>query len=94
MDRGIIGAIAQKGNYNNAENFRGITLLSVLGKLYTRVLNNRLAKWAGSYIIYIEAQFGFRKGRSTVDCVFIFQNIIQKFLQSGKKTVCIFCWLF
>ena len=82
---GLLVPLHKKGNYNNAENFRGITLLSVLGKLYTRVLNNRLHKWAESYRIYIEAQIGFRKGRSTVDCMFILQNVIQKFLQSGKK---------
>ena len=82
---GLLVPLHKKGNHNNAENFRGITLLSVSGKLYTRVLNNGLDKWAESYRIYIEAQFGFRKGRSTVDCVFILQSIIQKFLRSGKK---------
>ena len=80
----------KKGNYNNADNFGVIILLSVLGKLYTRVLNNWLDKWAESYRIYIEAQFGFRKGRSTVDCVFILQGLIQKFLRSGIKLYAFF----
>jgi len=40
--------------------FRGITLLSTVGKLFTRLLNTRLSKWAENYFIYVEAQAGFR----------------------------------
>ena len=45
---------------NEVANYRGITLLSTLGKLFTRILNNRLNKWAEEYGIYIEAQAGFQ----------------------------------
>ena len=36
---GLLVPLHKIGSCNNAENSRGITLLSVLGKLYTRVLN-------------------------------------------------------
>ena len=67
------------------DDYRGITLLSVLGKLFTRLLNNRLDDWAEKYHIYIEAQNGFRRGRGTVDSVFVLSNIIDAFLEKGKK---------
>ena len=35
---GYIVPIHKKGSLNNVENYRGITLLSVIGKLFTRVL--------------------------------------------------------
>ena len=36
----------KKGDINQVENYRGITLLSALGKLFSRILNNLLTDWA------------------------------------------------
>ena len=40
----------------------GITLLSVLCKLFNRVINKRLGVWAENYFLVIVAQAGFRPG--------------------------------
>jgi len=32
----------KKGSINNPNNYRGITLLSTLGKLFTHIISNRL----------------------------------------------------
>ena len=56
MSETNLSPLHKKGDRLNPDNYRGITLLSVLGKLFTRVLNNRLDKWAEDYKIYIEAQ--------------------------------------
>ena len=82
---GLLVPLHKFGNYSSPNNFRGITLLSMLGKLFTRVINNRLDKWAEAYGVYIEAQFGFRSGRGTVDCIYVLHMLIEKFLQSGKR---------
>ena len=37
---GYIIPLHKKSSPNDVENYRGITLLSILGKLFTRVLNN------------------------------------------------------
>ena len=64
---GYIVPIHKKGSVNEVDNYRGITLLSTMGKLFTRILNNRLMDWAENYSVYIEAQAGFRANMGTVD---------------------------
>lgn len=68
---GFVVPLHKKGSLNDVNNYRGITLLSTLGKLFTRVLNNRLCTWAENYGVYIEAQAGFRTGMGTTDNVFV-----------------------
>ena len=87
----LIVPLHKKGSMLNPTNYRGITLLSVLGRLFTRILNNRLDGWAQKYQICIEAQNGFRRGRGTADSAFILSNIIDDFL--AQNVVCIFCRL-
>ena len=62
----------------------------MLGKLFTRVINNRLDEWAESYGVYIGAQFGFRSVRGTVDCIYVLHMLLDKFLQSGKRLYAFF----
>ena len=82
---GPLSPLYKRGNRLNPDNYRGITLLSVLGNLFTRVLNNRLESWAENYRIYSRAQNGFRKGRGTVDCIFVLHNVINEFMEKGNK---------
>ena len=53
---GFIIPLHKKGDVNEVGNYRGITLLSTFGKLFSKVLNNRLCKWAEKYNVYIESQ--------------------------------------
>ena len=82
---GYIVRLHKKGDINNVNNYRGITLLCVLGKLFSRVLNNRLIEWAEMYQVYIEAQAGFKKFMSTVDNVFVLHGFITHMLNGGKR---------
>lgn len=56
-----------KGNINDVNSYRGITLPSCLGKLFTSVLNERLNNYVNAIQIINEAQAGFRSGYSTID---------------------------
>ena len=87
---GFIVPIFKKGDINEVSNYRGITLLSTLGKLFTRILNNRLNKWAEAYNVYIEAQAGFRKHMSTVDNIFVLNGLITHCINNSEYLYCCF----
>ena len=87
---GHIVPIHKKGNVSNLDNYRGITLLSILGKLFTRILNTRLTEWAETYYVYNEAQAGFRAGMGTADNIFVLHGLITHLINQGKKLFCAF----
>lgn len=82
---GFIVPLHKKGSKAEVENYRGITLLSTFGKLFTRILNNRLNEWADTYHVYIEAQAGFRRQMGTIDNVFVLHGLIKHFINEGKR---------
>ena len=73
-----------------ANNYRGITLLSNLGKLLASVLDSRIEKWYKENGILSDAQFGFRKSRSTVDSIFVLHQLIEQFICSKRRLYCAF----
>ena len=86
----IITPIYKGGNKNIASNYRGITLTNILAKIYSQILSNRLNSWTDRHEKISNCQFGFQKGKSTVDCIFIFHSIVYKMLNSGKKVYAAF----
>ena len=87
---GYIVPIFKKGDKEEASNYRGITLWSTVGKLFTRILNGRLNDWAEEYNVYVEAQAGFRKSMGTVDNIFILNSLITSTLNNNEQLYCAF----
>ena len=88
--RGIIVPIFKSGDANLAQNYRVITISNILSKVYSQVLLNRMTKWADMHDVMNNAQFGFKKGKSTTDCIFILHSITSKLLSSKQKLYCVF----
>ena len=55
----------------------GITVTSIVYKIYCNILNKRLTLWETENSIISDAQNGFRKGRSTLDQLSTLTNIIK-----------------
>ena len=87
---GTIVPLFKKNDPNDVNNYRGITLVSCFSKLFTGVLNNRLSNWAENNNILSDSQFGFRKGCSTTDAIFVLNAIIQKVLKEKGRLFCAF----
>ena len=73
---GMITAIHKKGSRSDPENYRGISLLSCLGKFFTGVLYGRLLKFSVERGILSPAQLGFVPGNRTSDAHMIIHNLV------------------
>ena len=83
--KAIIIPLHKKGDVNNPDNCREISLLSVVSKVYTHIINSRLTVWAESNFVLTDAQAGFRNGRSTVDHIFTLHAAIEKQFANNSK---------
>ncbi len=76
------------GDTHDANNYRGITLLSRLGKLFTSILNERLTEYSNTFNIINETQAGFRQEYSTLDHKFVLKCVINLFNWRKNKLFC------
>lgn len=53
-------------------------------KIYTRIINQTLTVTTDGIIL--EEQMGFRKGRSTIDALFVLKQIIEKRREYNQET--------
>ena len=86
----IIPIYKNKGINLDPENYRPITLLSCLRKLFTSILNNRLSKYIDENNILSENQSGFRKDYSTLDNIFSLYSLLEYHKSKKKKLYCCF----
>ncbi len=71
-------------------NYRGISLLSCIYKLYSAILNNRLAIFLEENDILHDEQNGFRGKRSCLDHIFTLTSIVKNKLNSGENVFACF----
>ena len=72
----VIVKVPKKGNLRECTNWRGITLLPVVSKIFGRVLISRIKKGVDN--ILRKEQAGFRENRSTIKQIFTLRNILEQ----------------
>ena len=60
---GIISPIHKKDDVDDLKNYRGITLINVIAKIYSHVLNNRPLEWSCHNDRIMHNQFGFQPNK-------------------------------
>ncbi len=85
---GMLHLIYKKGNRDDPNNYRDITLMSCFGKLFDQVMYNRLSTWEKEQEILHEEQAGFRSSYSTVDHIFTLQSLISASVYNRSKLYC------
>ena len=71
---GVIYPIHKRGDRSNVKNYWSVTLLNIAYNIYASILNDMLVK-------ELEAKLGkeqweFRKGRGTIDAIYILNHIV------------------
>ena len=80
----MIVPLYKKGNKMLETNYRGITLLSCMGKFFNVIINERITNFAISNGIIKQEQFGFIKGNRTSDCLVILHSLADYFMNKKK----------
>ena len=88
-DSKIIAIYKRKGDKTECGNSRGISLLSVGGKIYARLLLLRLIEHVSEKVLP-ESQCGFRKERSTTDMTFVLRLIQEKCREQHRDLFAVF----
>ena len=84
-EKGIRVKIPKKGDLMICDNWRGITLMSVIAKIFGMIILERISE-EGERILR-EEQAGFRRGRSCCDQIFVLNNIIQQCVEWRKPII-------
>ena len=72
----LLVPIPKKGDLSLCDNWRGISLLDVVGKVFARVIQARLQSVAEE--VLPDSQCGFRAGRGCADMIFCAQQLMEK----------------
>ena len=78
---GLITAVYK----SDSRNYRGITVGSVIAKLFAMILEQRIASWAEEHAVKAKGQTGFRKDFRTTDNIFTLRSLIDKQKQTRQK---------
>lgn len=87
----LVTPIFKKGDVNKAENYRPISLLPIISKIFEKCMALRVIDYFESNNLFTEHQFGFRKGRSTVMGILDLISEITEAFDKKHYTAALFC---
>ena len=82
--------IYKKGVKSDPSNYRPISVLSIVNKLFEKILHDRLYKYLTKFNILYEYQYGFRKGHSTTQALVEITDRIKSAIDRNELTCGIF----
>lgn len=85
LKKAKIVPVPKKGDYSKICNYRPVSLLPSVSKVFERAIYNRLVDFLNRNNILAEEQFGFRSGKSTELAIFNVLSFIYEKLDNGKK---------
>lgn len=77
-NEGIIVPIRKKGEGEKVEDYREVTIMPTLYKVYTRILEERLEREVEEGGRIPQNQTGFRKGMGTIDNIYVLNYLVNR----------------
>ena len=87
---GRISPIYKKDNEELLENYRPVSTLAVFGKIFEKIIYNRLYSFFQSQNTLYENQYGFRRGHSTSHALNFSVNYVESCLKKKQHVLGIF----
>ena len=84
----VVVPVPKKGDLRCCDNWRGISLLDVAGKVFVRVMQDRLQVMAEE--ILPDSQCGFRRGRGCTDMIFCARQLVEKTIEHNTSLYVLF----
>lgn len=81
----LISPIYKKGEKSEVKNYREVTLMDTAYKIYANILNERLRREVEEKLQ--ENQYGFRKGRGTIDTIYVLNYVANKEMEKEKGKI-------
>ena len=82
--------IYKKGSSSDPSNYRPISILSNINKIFEKILHKRLFSYLNKFNILYKYQFGFRKGHSTTQALIELTDNIKRGIDDKQYTCGIF----
>lgn len=86
----IVKPLFETGNRTHPNNYRPITMVPILSKIFEKAMLIRLNNFLCTHDILCKEQFGFRKGNSTALAIFNLVKIVTDGINEGNPAVCLF----
>ena len=90
LERAIVTPIFKSGDRRDMGNYRPISVLHSLSKIFERCMSSRILNFINKYSLISSKQFGFMKGKCTQDALLKFIELLYNNLNERRISTALF----
>ena len=90
LKEGTVVPLHKAGDRKQCNNYRPITTLPILSKIFEKLMYNRMISFIDKHKIIVPFQYGFRSNSNTSDALLEFTNDIYSSIDLGKISCSVF----
>ena len=84
---GLVIPIHKNNDKFDNDNYRGIIISSIIGKVFTKILTNRITKYTEKHKLWTIKQCGFKADHRTEDNLFILNTLFNSYIVNKNQNV-------